>query len=51
MVKRNVEIEDNLDEIIESVKDDVKTLIIDYIKENSQIVRVREITKKSYFGG
>lgn len=34
MAKRTVEIEDNLDEIIKGVKDDIKTLIEDYIKEN-----------------
>ena len=36
MVKRNVEIEDNLDEIIESVKDDVKDLATEWIKENEE---------------
>lgn len=36
MTKRNVEIEDNLNEIIESVKDDVKNLVIEYIKENEE---------------
>ena len=33
-MKRNVEIEDNLDEIIESVKDEVKELAINWIKDN-----------------
>jgi hypothetical protein len=34
MVTRTIEIEDNLGEIIESAKDDVKTEIENYIKEN-----------------
>jgi hypothetical protein len=34
MVKRTVEIEDNLDEIISSAKEDVKALIEEYIKDN-----------------
>ena len=36
MAKRTVEIEDNLDEIIERAKDDVKQLAIDWIKENGE---------------
>ena len=36
MAKRTVEIEDNLDEIIESVQDDVKELAINWIKENGE---------------
>lgn len=36
MVKRNVEIEDNLDEIIGSARDDVKTEIENYIEENEK---------------
>lgn len=36
MVKRTVEIEDTLDEIIEGVKDDVKELAINWIKENGE---------------
>ena len=36
MVKRTIEIEDTLDEIIESVKDDVKQLAIEWIKENEE---------------
>lgn len=36
MVTRMVEIEDRLDEIIESVKDDVKDLAIQWIKENGE---------------
>jgi len=35
MVKRTIEIEDTLDEIIESVKSDIKNLAIEWIKENS----------------
>lgn len=35
-MKRNVEIEDNLDEIIESAKDDVKDLAVEWIKENNE---------------
>jgi hypothetical protein len=34
MAKRNIEIEDNLDEIIESARDDVKEVIKTYIEEN-----------------
>jgi hypothetical protein len=36
MTKRTVEIEDNLSEIIESARDDVKQLIEDYIEENHE---------------
>ena len=36
MVKITIEIEDTLDEIIESVKDDVKELAIQWIKENEE---------------
>lgn len=36
MTKRTIEIEDTLDEIIESVKDDVKELIIQWIKDNDE---------------
>lgn len=36
MAKRTVEIEDNLDEIIEGVKDDVKELAIQWIEENEE---------------
>lgn len=36
MTTRTIEIEDNLDEIIESARDDVKQLIKDYIKENEE---------------
>ena len=36
MSKKMVEIEDNLDEIIEGVKDEIKDLIIEYIKENQE---------------
>jgi hypothetical protein len=36
MVKRNVEIDDTLDEIIESARDDVKTEIKNYIEENKE---------------
>ena len=36
MVTRTIEIEDNLDEIVESVKDDVNTEIENYIKENEE---------------
>ena len=36
MATRTVEIEDTLDEIIESVKDDVKELAINWIKENGE---------------
>ena len=34
MVTKKIEIEDNLDEIIESARDDVKEVIKDYIEEN-----------------
>ena len=36
MTKITVEIDDTLDEIIESVKEDVKNLAIDWIKENNE---------------
>lgn len=36
MATRTIEIEDNLDEIIESARDDVKQLIKDYIEENHE---------------
>ena len=36
MTTKTIEIEDNLDEIIESVKDDVNTEIENYIKENEE---------------
>jgi hypothetical protein len=36
MVTRTIEIEDTLDEIIESVKTDVRTKIENYIKENKE---------------
>ncbi len=36
MVTRIIEIEDNLDEIIESVQDDVQALAEEYIKENNE---------------
>jgi hypothetical protein len=36
MVTKTIEIEDTLDEIIEGVKDEVKDLIIDWIKDNNE---------------
>lgn len=36
MAKTTVEIEDNLDEIVESVKYDVKELAIEWIKDNNE---------------
>jgi len=36
MVKRTIEIEDSLDEIIESVKSDIKDLVIEWIKDNDE---------------
>jgi hypothetical protein len=36
MVKRTIEIEDSLDEIIESVKSDIKDLAIEWIKDNEE---------------
>jgi hypothetical protein len=36
MTARIVEVEDNLVEIIDGVKDEIKDLIIDYIKENGE---------------
>ncbi len=36
MVTRTIEIEDNLDEIIKSVQDDIRTLAEKYIKENNE---------------
>jgi hypothetical protein len=36
MTKRTIEIEDTLDEIIESVKDDIKDLAVEWIKENNE---------------
>jgi hypothetical protein len=36
MTTKTVEIEDNLSEIIESVQEDIKNLIIEYIKDNQE---------------
>lgn len=36
MVKRNVEIEDNLDQIIENTRDELKEKVIEWIKENNE---------------
>ncbi len=36
MVTRTIEIEDNLDEIIKSVQDDIRTLAEEYIAENNE---------------
>lgn len=37
MATRTIEIEDNLKEIIDSVKDDIKELAVEYIKENEEV--------------
>ena len=36
-MKKTIEIEDTLDEIIEDVKDSLKDMVIDYIKDNPDI--------------
>ena len=50
MVKRQVEIEDNLEEIIQSVKDDIKDLAIEYLNDNPDLDEAPDIGDLDYSG-
>jgi len=51
MIKRTVEIEDNLDDILESVKDDIKDLAIDYLNDNPDSEEAPELYNELDYRG